>query len=200
MKNRRIILISLICFGLLTLFGIAYAKSEIYFELGKSIGEIKKQADKDTVVAEIGNTQITKKHFNNVKTAIKINSDGKFVKDEEVLNALAENVSLYEEAKKRGLQVSKEETIKLMEEIRQNILNNNTSYAQFQQYLNGLGMTDTEYWNDEGTIETYQEVFTIAELKNKVLSEANIKPEDTDKYWDNFTKQLKNNIKIKKIN
>lgn len=200
MIGLKKLIISVLCFILISLLGTlyAFAGNTVYYDIGKKVQEHKNDPDRAKIVAKIDGKEISKQYFDNIKTSFENNRPGEKITDDQVLNEIATKEALLAEANKLGLTVSREETIKNMADIRKQFEDSPDARQQLENYIDGTGMTEDQYWASEDTINTYQKAFTIAKLKNEILK--NVDPDQKVKQWDDYNKSLKNKVKVEKVN
>lgn len=85
----------------------------------------------------------------------------------EVREFYVANELLYREAQAQGLSTGPEEVNAYIAELRENLSSDPEGYAEFSDYLGGLGITEDEYW--ESHFEDYQKELTIEKLGNRLL-------------------------------
>lgn len=141
---------------------------------GKKINNELKSPEKAQVIAKIDGSPVT---LGDLKTRKVMLS---FLRNEEISNREAmeqikKDIILAEEAKKRNISVSREDTLKFMRylqnQMEESLKNNPSSVSTILDYMNGLGMTKEEFWNDENVIENYQNGLVVGKLRNKLTEE-----------------------------
>lgn len=192
MKRIKSIISLLVVAGLLTVGGVfASAASEendvnkissYYYGIGKKIKDIKEDKDKEVVIATINGDPVPKKLFESKKLFLTeaYMQVGKSVpSDEHILNEIAKEKLMYEEAQKRGLVVSDDKVKQMMNEVKEKTYKTKDEkrLAPHKKINEGLGIKEDEYWNDKETFEAYKRMLSVAKLRVQIISQMEIPAE-----------------------
>ncbi|MFZ5353091.1 MAG: hypothetical protein ACOZCL_10270 [Bacillota bacterium] len=153
---------------------------------------------------------ITIEEFELKKQAYKLEG---YVMDEsdnaKALLRIARMKVLFEMAKSEGLTVTFEEAQKSSFDERSNLLRDEKAASAMENYINSLGLTSDEYWNEYHANELVLFI-SINRLKGKPIKDAiadgklveiksdntSVMPEEYAKYMDKYIKNLEKDIKI----
>ncbi len=130
----------------------------------------KQLSDKDNVVLIIDNTTIKKEQFENHRAFLTILKNAPAT-DEEVRDKLIEDVVLYNEAIRRGLEVSLEEANAFSQQTKSAVLDPGTENADFiKNVIVSQGYTIDDFF-DKVAPERYQKALAIGKLRAQVYNE-----------------------------
>jgi len=219
MASRKVILVVVLLLLATLVGGTIYAAvtDEVthWNNVGKEMKEAKKIPNSTAVVATINGEPVTKGDFAASRTVMRsLGMSPGTVAD--VLSFITEKRVILQEAERRGLQATREETLEQMKTYRETIRNaeargyevDQRSKAEWEAYLAGLGMTDDEYWRNEEVIKAYQAGIAISKLRfalaeewgytRKDLSDPDTLTEFESRFAD-FVKSLAKQAKVEII-
>lgn len=149
MKNifkNKIIMVTCICLFVFAIGITVYAsQANNTFFVGQQIKELKNN-DNASVIAKVGDYNITKGYFDRYKA---LNSVGNSMPpDSALLDKLIENEVIKEQALKEGISVSDEEVNNAIEQQKQAFANDSKSSEFLKNYIQGLGISEDQYWEN----------------------------------------------------
>lgn len=180
MKSKKIM------FGLSLLFlfllaGISYAVSSVFSELAdENVGLVleryfnqtavnEKIAHKDEFALIIAGNEYTIEEFENVRTFLSLGD--RTVSDQEVIDDFVEKEVVYNEALRRGLEVSETEAKDFALETMRGIIETGGEGLELvTQTAKGYNKSIEEYFLNEETIKGYQKALTMGKLREDVYS------------------------------
>jgi hypothetical protein len=212
MNTKKIImfvaLFVTLSFGAVTASNASFVSDSslgILSEIGKRINQSNAASEKTAFT--VNNRGFTLKSFETFEIFLHA-KDGKKPTEDEVIDFIVEKTVLSQEAEKRGLKPTKEETIKLMKGIKEQVDLYASENEKDRELLQALGADKDEYWKNEDVIEIYQDVFAIANLRlelqkefehtkgNGMLQIQDI--DDFNNHFENFTNSLKEKAEVER--
>lgn len=166
MNKKIIIIYSFLCILVLATINLAYSKSD-EFLLGEKIKNLSKS---EKIVAKINGIPVTEKEYESKKLFLETQKQP--ANFENVIRAIAEQKLLFEEAKKRGITVTKEELdnfIQLQKRLSEQV--SDEEKANFRDFLAGQGLTVEEYWSNPDVINAYERGIYIGKFKAQLRKE-----------------------------
>lgn len=173
-------------------------------ELGQQQANIEKSLiDNNEIVATVNGYEVTKKTFESYKCIINQNHN---YSDKELLDKIIKEKVVYVEAKNEGYTVSDAEINTEIELVKKLLKEdeNKDQYNYIKEYIEGLGITEDQYWSDIIT-PLYRETFVanklIDSLRSEYIKEKNItdfaemETEFSD-YLNNYKEDLISNANI----
>lgn len=148
-----------------------------------------------TVVMSVNGTDITEKEFETFKATT--NNAQTSYTDEQLLNILAKQQVLFDEAKRRGLTATSAEIDYAIDVAKDALQQPYQSEARsfLNSYIEQLGITEDQYW--ESMRSEYEKSLSIGKLQNQLRMELvtaddtdAISVADWDTYYNSFTNQL----------
>ena len=157
--------------------------------------------EKQIVVAKINGEDVTKQEIQIKKVYMDIH--GKEFNLDLLIDEIIKDKVIISMAKKRGLYPTQDETLEYMETIYEDYTKfiadgaqiHKESWQKFQDLLNGLEMTEDEYWKNENIAKEYRILFAHAKLKNAIAEELGVKIQQLKTKEEIF----KNDDKINKV-
>ena len=157
--------------------------------------------EKQIVVAKINGEDVTKQEIQIKKAYIDIL--GKELNLDPLIDEITKDKVIISMAKKRGLYPTQDETLEYMKTIYEDYTKfiadgaqiHKESWQKFQDILNGLEMTEDEYWKNENIAKEYRILFAHAKLKNAIAEELGVKIQQLKTKEEIF----KNDDKINKV-
>lgn len=170
-------------------------------DAGNAIKAIDDTYSDNVVVMSVNGTNITEKEFETFKATTN-NSQTSYT-DEQLLNILAKQQVLFDEAKRRGLTATSAEidyAIDVAKAALQEPYQSETR-SFLNSYIEQLGITEDQYW--ESMRAEYEKSLSIGKLQDQLRTEI-VTAEKTDTvsltdwntYYSNFTDQLLNKASI----
>lgn len=170
----------IIMFMVLTLIAVSAvtalaAKDLSWKDIGQNVDMINKDVDKDKIVALINNEGITKGRVEFEKIVLAL--QGKEPSDSNILNAICYENILIQESKQRNLYPSRDDTLVYMKSLKEiqdeglKVDPDNESYKEWMDFLEGKGLAESDYWESEETIASYQSGLAIARLRSAMAEE-----------------------------
>ncbi|NYE56487.1 SurA N-terminal domain-containing protein [Carboxydothermus ferrireducens] len=205
--RRKGIFILLIVLIFLFLFFTLTPTAEILNDKFKQFGEFLKEINHnkkyDVVVARIGDRDVTLREFELFKRSYAL--DGRTVTPEEVLEELKRRTVLKEEAEKRKITVSDEEVEKAIQDYKEGMENlkktNPAEYSEFLSYLEGLNMTEEQYWKSKEIFEIYRKALVTGKVRKAILKElsekCNLTGNELQKKYRDYLEEAKAKLKVK---
>ncbi|GAW28134.1 SurA N-terminal domain-containing protein [Carboxydocella sp. ULO1] len=166
MNKKIIIIYSFLCIFVLATINLAYSKSD-EFLLGEKIKNLSKS---EKIVVKINGIPVTEKEYESKKLFLETQKQP--ANFENVIRAIAEQKLLFEEAKKRGITVTKEELdnfIQLQKRLSEQV--SDEEKANFRDFLAGQGLTVEEYWSNPDVINAYERGIYIGKFKAQLRKE-----------------------------
>ncbi|GAW30997.1 SurA N-terminal domain-containing protein [Carboxydocella sp. JDF658] len=166
MNKKIIIIYSFLCIFVLATINLAYSKSD-EFLLGEKIKNLSKS---EKIVAKINGIPVTEKEYESKKLFLETQKQP--ANFENVIRAIAEQKLLFEETKKRGITVTKEELdnfIQLQKRLSEQV--SDEEKANFRDFLAGQGLTVEEYWSNPDVINAYERGIYIGKFKAQLRKE-----------------------------
>ncbi len=185
MKNRILAVFFVVSF--VTVIGAAYfatpvfsneeyprnEKLNIILQYFKIANRNEDLLSKDDVVLIIEGKEFTKKTFENTRASLSLK--GNIASDQQVIDDLLEKEVAYNEAIKRGLEVSQETAKNFAAETMKTILELGGENLEITMSLaRNYNMTLEEYFASEQTIRSYQKALTIGKLREQVYNSVRI--------------------------
>lgn len=141
---------------------------DLAIKFGEIIKEYNDSSD-SKVVAKVNGIEIYEKEILKRRNIGKLSSDNKKSNKELILDA-AKTQLLLLEAKRRSIAVSEDKAIAYAQKEKEMIYENPETKEALLAYINSLGLTEDEYWNNY-TIKEVQKMLTIAELNEQIANE-----------------------------
>lgn len=204
MRNKKYISPLILAVFVIVIIGITFSNTPIFSTqtidpntLINKLTSNKMLSDKDDVVLIIDKTTIKKEQFENCRAFLTVLKNAPAT-DEEVKDKLIEDTVLYNEAIRRGIEVSLEEANAFSQETKIAILDPETENADFiKNVIVSEGYTIDEFF-DTVAPERYQKALAIGKLRAQVYKEiddSNLTPEQRMKaeidLFEKFVKELK---------
>ena len=160
-------------------------KNTTWFNMGQSMQEVVSLKSNYTdIVALVNGQEINKRDIESTRIISPL-LKGRMISRQEALNESIREVVVIQEAQKRGLYPSREETLAFMEiyatqmkefvQIKDSPDDNMEVdleyYYYWRDYLSGLGITEDEFWVSEETIQMYQYILANNGLRNALTVE-----------------------------
>ena len=179
------------------------------YELGSAIRLMGEEPDQERIVAIIGEQEINQRlvEFQKFSLALQNKSND----ENEIIKAIAFRTVAVQEAKERKLYPSREEALVYVDMIRGMFdAHRDTDLSaelpeEMSDYIDGLGLSEDAYWEDEATIDAYRNGLAIAKLRealgaewattNSGLIEPQASFEFEEKY-NNYINQRVNEVEI----
>jgi hypothetical protein len=203
MKNNKKFKLVFILLGILILScGSVYAvqNDSISKAFGIKHAEILASVG-DESVATIDGEKITKKGFETYKFLV--NSGEQKLSDSEMLNKIIDRQVIYKSAQRDGITVTDEEVLNAIHNAKDIITSDAERYKSFQDYIEGLNMTEEQYW--ESVKPVYKKALICGKYKNELKQKYKEENNITDKaeldskfkpFFDDKVKELKSKMKI----
>lgn len=171
---------------------------------GNAVKAIDDSYSDSVIVMSVNGTDITEKEFETFKATTN-NSQASYT-DEQLLNMLAEQQVLFDEAKRRGLTATNAEIDYAIDVAKAALQEPYQSEVRsfLNSYIEQLGITEDQYW--ENVRPEYEKSLSIGKLQDQLRMDLvtsngtdTISTADWDTYYNDFTNQLLNsaNIQIK---
>ena len=113
----------------------------------------------NNVVAIINGEKITKKGFDSYK--LFVNSGENKLTDSQILDTILERKMIYDNAVQGGIVATNEEIANAIKTAQNVTKENSERYEAFKDYLNGLNMTEDQYWESvKPRITSYNVCYT----------------------------------------
>ncbi len=141
----------------------------IYSQYIEKLGENENRLDKDDIVLIIDGTEITREKFENNRAFLSIG--GNRANDQQVIDNLLRNEVVYNEAVRRGLEVSLEEAKDFSMETLTGIMEMENGLESIQLVVMNaqrLNMTLEEYFMSANAIRAYQKTLTQGKLRAQI--------------------------------
>lgn len=191
-KKKSIFAISLVLVLIVSLL-IVYAvdKSSNMSLVGKRLKEIRSKEDK--IIVTVDGKKITQNEFDVQKISRELGKTN--LSDKEILDSLIEKQVVYNEAIKKGITISEEKIDEIIKLNQESIKQNPEYYEQLKGIIDGLGVTEDQYWIDAKPI--YKKILIMGEYKNNFLK-AKFMEENKDisnineKYKEYYKKHIDN--------
>ncbi|ABB15277.1 SurA N-terminal domain-containing protein [Carboxydothermus hydrogenoformans] len=206
MRRKGIFILLIVLIFLFLFFNLTPA-AEILNDKFKQFGEFLKKVNHDkkydVVVARIGDRDVTLREFELFKRSYVL--DGRTVTPEEVLEELKRRTVLKEEAEKRKITVSDEEVEKAIQDYKEGMENlkktNPAEYSEFLSYLEGLNMTEEQYWKSKEIFEIYRKALVTGKVRKAILKELsekyNLTGNELQKKYRDYIEEEKAKLKVK---
>ncbi len=150
--------------------------SSDYHNLGKQIAHNTEVENADTIIMKINGTPITREAFLNQKARLEMSARDS-ISYSEVKDKIIEYNVLWQEAKKRGLEASLEETQEYVNNTKQLLQqsvndseNTPDNSDMIVEYITATGKSLDEFLAD--TIPEYQKMLSIGNLRHSIYNEA----------------------------
>ncbi|CAH2213481.1 SurA N-terminal domain-containing protein [Tepidibacter aestuarii] len=175
--------------------------TKVIKKMEKDIKAEKNNNISDEIVLEIDDRKISKKDLNIAK--ISLNTDD----NKKVEKVITKRMATQKIAKDLGITATDDEVKEFIDKNKEAVNNNEEAKAQFESYIEGLGMTESQFWNDKDIIRSYKETLITGKLKGQMRKE--LKEQNPSKSHneieqlmidklDNMIKKEKSNMKIKR--
>ncbi|MDK2800128.1 MAG: hypothetical protein PWP27_1952 [Clostridiales bacterium] len=169
-------------------------------KFGKTMKNYNEKKD-SKVVAKVNDIKIYEKDIQKRRDINKISK--KTQTDKEIILDIARTQLLLNEAKNRGIDVSEDEARTYAKKEKEMIYKNPETKETLIAYINALGLTEDEYWNNY-TIKEIQKMLTISALNRQIADEIlagsdipiNEKAKKQREIIDNFKSEIVKNAKI----
>ncbi|CAH2213184.1 SurA N-terminal domain-containing protein [Tepidibacter aestuarii] len=210
-KNKKIIMIIVALCVLVISIGVNaddfnnstvnIQDTKVIKKMGKDIKAEKNNNTSNEIVLEIDDRKISKRDLNIAK--ISLNTDD----NKKVEKVITKRMATQKIAKDLGITATDDEVKEFIDKNKEAVNNNEEAKAQFESYIEGLGMTESEFWNDKDIIRSYKETLITGKLKGQIRKE--LKEQNPSKSHneieklmidklDNMIKKEKSNMKIKR--
>jgi len=170
------------------------------------LGKIYKQAntEKSQVVAKVNGKEIKSNSIEAMINSFELTGQKKSKK--EIIEKIVIDELLLQQAEQNNIVISDEELNSVLEQLKDNFPRDEEGYKNFKNTLNGMGISEDEYWDMARPV--YKKVFTIGKFKNKILRQDFLakntdipeheKNDKFEEYYLKYKKDLldKNNIEI----
>lgn len=163
-KKKSIVTILLVLVLIVSLI-IVYAVDENtnISLVGKRLKEIRSKEDK--VIVIIDGEEITQNEFDVQSISRELGNANQT--DKEILDSLIEKQVVYNEAVRKGITISEDRIDEIIKLNQQSIKQNSEYYKQLRGIIDGLGITEEQYWKD--AIPIYNKILVMGEYKNNYL-------------------------------
>lgn len=184
-NKKSIVTISLILVLIVSLI-IVYAVDENtnMSLVGKRLKEIRSKEDK--VIVIVDGEEITQNEFDVQSISRELGNANKT--DKEILDSLIEKQVVYNEAVRKGITISEDRIDEIIKLNQQSIKQNPEYYKQLKGIIDGLGITEEQYWKDARPI--YNKILVMGEYKNNYLK-SKFMEENKNKDITNFSEEYK---------
>ena len=165
MRKGIIRTILIVC--LVVLLGVAsvFAANikDIMFQLGEKTREL--DNEESDVIAVVDGAEILSKDLE----ILKVSSDlaEREIDEAEALDKLIEKQLVYNAAIESGIKVSESEIDKIIKQTKQALKEDDAANAQHMEYIDGLGISEEEYWKMVKPI--YEKMLIMGEYKNNFI-------------------------------
>lgn len=174
-------------------------------DAGKMIHDLQSGYSGDTIVMTVNGTGFSEREFQIYKSTMN-NAQASYT-DEQLLDRLARQQVLFDEAKRRGLAATEaeiDEAINMAKDILQQS-DQAENRAFLKSYIEQLGMTEDEYW--ASIRPAYEKSLSIGKLHDELRSElaasenkASVSTDEWNDYYKSYTDQLVDNASIQVFN
>lgn len=199
------ILVCVIAALSITIAVTANFESKAGEEAGQTIHNIQSAYSGDVIVMTVNGTSFSEKEFQIYKSTMS-NAQTSYT-DEQLLDRLARQQVLFDEAKRRGLTATEaeiDEAINMAKDILQQS-DQSENRAFLKSYIKQLGMSEDEYW--ASIRPAYKKSLSIGNLQDKLRSELAasegkeyVSMDEWNDYLKNYTDQLINSASIQVFN
>ena len=181
--------------GLAVSATVVSAQPDAWFRAGQAYRS--GVVDKD-VVAVVGGIPVTRGELRMARALAELNNEKSPVKlavdERSLMGRLIDQKSVVAEAARRGLRATAAETAKHIEDVRQDIRNAPQARADFDEFLNGMGLSESEWFASDFARSRYGEVFAIGKLRAQVL--AGVSSSDAVATWEQFERAIRASTKV----
>lgn len=211
LKKGKYLVVGILLVTILMTIAVAASGTSKWENLGFSFKDIYNDDNKNKVIAKLDGEAISKQDFDGKKIFLTYSYDRE-PSSQEVMEKVVYDKVLLIEAKKLNLYPTRDETLAYMQQIKsvketaenEGIEIDEESEKIWNETLNGLEMTEEEYWKSEDTIRGYQAALAIAKLRNKLaqdwgLSEKMFTPEGIAQFEENLNNMVNERKKELKL-
>lgn len=167
MKLNKLRTIALISVLVLAVGTYSFANASTVTDKGKEIGQqqaniYKSYNDSKEIAVSINGYNVNKEDFEEYKFIMNQNEN---YSDKELLDKIIREKAVYIEAMNQGFEVSDSEISTAIEEVKKLLRENENKdqYNYLKNYIDGLGITEDQYWSEKVT-PIYRETFTANKL------------------------------------
>jgi len=177
MRKSKFYILGLVISIFIVLFLFSFNSIAENLNIHKLFGEKNKKINNDknfdVVIAKINGYDIHLRDYEMIKSFLALS--GKKPKSVDVFDELKKRIILKNEANKRNITVTDEEVKTVIQVNKENIEKlkneNPEEVKSFLSYLEGLNMTEDEYWQSKEVFEVYRQSILKGKVRQAILNE-----------------------------